>query len=74
MGKGAMDRADAADWYEKLDWAEFVDQMDAWPDDPELTDDIEILGRWANAADGGKNMEASMPFMSEAVVGAVAAA
>lgn len=60
MGKGAMDRAEAADWYEKVDCAELVDHIDAWPDDPELTEEIEILGRCAKAADGGKNMEASI--------------
>lgn len=29
MGRGAMDRAEAADWYEKVDCAEFVDHIDA---------------------------------------------
>jgi hypothetical protein len=38
-----------------------VDQIDAWPDEPELTEEMEIRGRWENAGDGAvKNMGDSM--------------
>jgi len=46
MGKGAIDRPPVVpECHEKDDWAELVDQMDAWPEEPELTEEMDILGR-----------------------------
>lgn len=46
MGKGAIDRPPVVpECHEKDDCAELVDQMDAWPEEPELTEEMDILGR-----------------------------
>lgn len=34
-----------------------MDQIEAWPDDPEDVEETEILGRWLNGAEGGINID-----------------
>lgn len=46
-GRGACIRAqlDPTDCQDMADCAELVDQMEAWPEDPELVDETEMRGR-----------------------------
>lgn len=48
--------------HENEDWAELVDQIEARPEETELTEDIDILGRctWEKGAEGGMKIEASV--------------
>lgn len=56
IGSGACDRHVEVDCHDMEDWAELVDQMEAWPEEPELVDDTDILGRWLKGAVGCMNM------------------
>jgi hypothetical protein len=42
------------------DWPELVDQMEAWPEEPELVEETEMRGRWLKGAWGGMKMAASL--------------
>lgn len=45
-GRGAWDRGTVElEAQDTEDCPELVDQMDAWPDEPELVDETEIRGR-----------------------------
>jgi hypothetical protein len=50
-----------------LDWAEWVDQMEAWPEEPELTEETEMRGRWQKGAEGGRKIEVSLRSLSWSV-------
>lgn len=56
------------DCHDMAVWAELLDQMEAWPEDPELVDETDILGLCANGAEGGTNMPASSSGMLEAML------
>jgi hypothetical protein len=50
IGSGACDRLQVeVDCHDIADCPELVDQIDAWPEDPELVEETEIRGRWLNA-------------------------
>jgi hypothetical protein len=42
-----------AEHHDKAECPEPVDQIEAWPEDPEAVDETEIRGRWLNGIGGG---------------------
>lgn len=50
------------------DWPEFVDQIEAWPEEPELVEDTDILGRWLYGAAGVMNMAISSTTQGQRVL------
>jgi len=62
IGRGAIDLPPVVpECQEKEDCAELVDHMEAWPDEPELTEEMDMRGRcaWVNGAEGGMKIDAS---------------
>lgn len=48
-----------ADCHDMEERAELTDQRDAWPEDPELVEETDILVRWENGYEGGRKTELS---------------